>query len=245
LFSPNLHWLERVDLPRIVGELWEVPVCLVQEIRALALGHLTAEPGLEDFLLVDFGQGVGGAIVLDGELYAHRRPIGGELGHTPVPHNSRRCGCGAVGCLETLVSESGLLESLMTASGAPSQRRSGPIQWNSLVQQVAERGIEPWLAEALAATGKVVAGALNVLGLPRAVLTGRLTQLPGCVERLAAEVQAGAVWGRFGEVICEGAPHRRAAGLVAAGIDRLVLPAHGKPGRLGQTTTWSGNATKV
>ena len=34
---------------------------LVQEIRALALGHLTAEPGGEDFLLVDFGEGVGGA----------------------------------------------------------------------------------------------------------------------------------------------------------------------------------------
>lgn len=216
LFSPNLHWLETMNLSGVVGQVWDLPVLLVQEIRALALGHLAAEPGGEDFLLVDFGQGVGGAIVLDGKLFSHPMPLSGEVGHTPVPGNDRCCGCGAVGCLETLVSERGLLESFTAG------RRS--TSWTALVQSINERGLEPWLDKSLSATAKIIAGALNVLGVHRVIVTGLLTELPGAVERLARELKAGAMWGRFGEVICHQAPRRRAAGLVAAGLDRLVLP---------------------
>lgn len=222
LFCPNLHWLEKADLAQIVGEACDLPVVLLQEIRALALGHLTAEPRGEDFFLVDFGQGVGGAIVLEGKLYAQPMALSGEFGHSPVPGNSRVCGCGAVGCLETTISEHGLLQNF---SERPEGTVNGAVSWNDLVQHVKEHGIEPWLGEALGVTGKVIAGALNVLGLHRVMVTGLLTELPGAVECLATEIKSGALWGRFGEVSCEAAPRRRAAGLVAAGLDRLVLPA--------------------
>src|SRR5262249_27033890 len=84
LFSPNLHWLEKINLAELVSEIWRLPALLVQEIRVLALGHLTAVPGCRDFFLVDFGQGVGGAIVSDGKLYIHPMPLSGEFGHSPV-----------------------------------------------------------------------------------------------------------------------------------------------------------------
>jgi len=96
--------------------------------------------------------------------------------------------------------------------------------------RVAEFGLDPWLKETLEATARVIAGALNVLGVRRLVLTGRLTELPACVAHLSAEIKKGAMWGRFGEISCQAAPHRRAAGLVAAGIDRLVLPADDEVG---------------
>ncbi len=66
LFSPNLHWSEGADMPELIRRVWPVPVLLVQEERALALGHHAAAPGHEDFLLVDFGEGVGGAVVVAG-----------------------------------------------------------------------------------------------------------------------------------------------------------------------------------
>jgi predicted NBD/HSP70 family sugar kinase len=227
LFSPNLHWLEQVDLPQLVGRIWRVPVLLLQEIRALAFGHLTTALRGEDFFLVDFGQGVGGAIVLEGKLYTPPMPLSGEVGHTPVPGNKRRCGCGAVGCLETLVSERGLLESWSAAR--PRQRRERSVAtWPGLVADIKARGIEPWLEQALQATAQVIAGALNVLGLHRVVITGLLAELPGCVEFLGRELNRGSMWGRFGKVICQAAPRRRAAGLVGTGLDRLVLPVHGR-----------------
>ena len=229
LFSPNLHWLEQTNLPERLQATFRLPVLLVQEIRALALGHLTAQPGGEDFLLIDFGQGVGGAIVMEGELFSHPVALSGELGHTPVAGNTRRCGCGAVGCLETLVSERGLLESF--AAHAWKRGRTGPqASWASFSEHVKQEGLEPWLQETLDATARVIAGALNVLGVRRFVITGLLTDLPVCTNYLAERVRQSAMWGRFGGILSETAPHRRAAGLVAAGLDRLVLPAYDESG---------------
>ena len=225
LLSPNLHWLEAADLPRTIRRVWELPVVLVQEIRALAMGHLAAAPEVQDFLLVDFGVGVGGAVVQAGKLYSSPLPMNGEVGHTPVQGNQRRCGCGAVGCLETLVSERGLLESFARA-----HRISKPA-WARLARHVNEHGVEPWLAQTLVTAAKVISGTLNVLGLRRVVLTGRLADLPSAaMELVATEVRRATLWARFGEVACESAPHRRAAGLVITGIDRLVLPSNQEQG---------------
>jgi len=168
---------------------------------------------------VDFGEGVGGAIIVEGKPLANPLPICGEIGHTPVPGNIRRCGCGAAGCMETLVSLRGLLESFFAA--APTAERS----WPALADYISNNGIKPWLAQALDAAAAAIAGALNVVGLRRVVITGSLTELPASVlAHLSRAIQNGSMWAKFGEVECAAAPRRRTAGLVAIGIDRMVLP---------------------
>jgi predicted NBD/HSP70 family sugar kinase len=222
LFSPNIHWSEGIDLPVIVRRVWDAPVLLVQEERALALGHHASNPEHEDFLLVDFGDGVGGAIIVGGKPLASPLPISGELGHTPVLGNRRKCGCGATGCVETLVSIRGLVESFSAA--CPRQKKN----WAALKQHLAENGVEPWLAQELNAVAVVIAGSLNVLGLRRVVITGALMELvPAVVEHLSDAIKKGAMWARFGEVECVAAPRRRTAGLVAVGIDRFIAPETG------------------
>lgn len=219
LFSPNLHWTEGANLTETVRSVWHGPVIVMQEERALALGYQAVHPGNDGFLLVDFGEGVGGAIVSGGKLYTNPLPLSGELGHTPVRGNNRPCGCGAVGCLETLVSKRGLLQSL------EENCQGNDKTWAGLARQIAEEGIGPWLADTLEAAGTVIAGALNVLGLRRVIVTGSLVDLPAAViGHLAEAVTRGALWGRFGNVHVEGAPRRRIAGLVSVGIDRLVVP---------------------
>jgi predicted NBD/HSP70 family sugar kinase len=219
LFSPNLHWTEAAELPALIQQVWPAPVELVQEERALALGHQSVDANEEDFLLVDFGEGVGGAAIVSGKLYTSPLPLSGELGHTPVLGNMRKCGCGAVGCIETLVSMRGLLQSHAAA------RRGSRHIWESLKEAIGAKGVPRWLAETLDATGNVIAGALNVTGLRRVIITGTLTELPPVVmDHLSRAIMRGAMWARFGELVIETAPRRRAAGLVAVGIDRLVLP---------------------
>ena len=219
LFSPNLHWTEGADLPDLLQKVWDAPVVLVQEERALALGHQMTEPGSEGFLLADFGEGVGGAILVGGRLQVNPLPIQGELGHTPVFHNERLCGCGAKGCLETLVSTRGLLQSF-----AEHSRMKAPT-WAALVQHVEQHGVPPWLAETLAHTATIIAGALNMLGLQQVVVTGSLLDFPPTVFRYLSEaITSGAMWGRFGHLEVKRAPRRRIAGLLAVGLDRLVLP---------------------
>ncbi|MCX5658518.1 MAG: ROK family transcriptional regulator [Planctomycetota bacterium] len=232
LLSPNLHWTEKADLPKLVRGVWDAPVCLVQEIRALALGQAVAEPEGRDFLLVDFGEGVGGAVVRDGRLHAGALPLSGELGHTPILGNDRACGCGAVGCAETLLSRSGILQTFARA------HPRSPRTWTALARHVEANGIEPWLAETLDAAAVVIAGAINVLGLREVVVTGALTELPpAAMNRLASSLERSAMWARFGLVICRPAPRRRAAGLVAAAIDRVLMPAQGWQQERGRTLT--------
>jgi predicted NBD/HSP70 family sugar kinase len=219
LFSPNIHWTEKSDLAAIARKIWDVPVLLVQEERALAMGHHLLNPGCDDFLLVDFGEGVGGAIIVDGKPLANPLPISGEIGHTPVLGNRRPCGCGAVGCMETLVSLRGLLESFSAAQPGKT------ATWAGLQAYITKNGIPAWLAQSLDAAAVAIAGSLNVLGLRRVVITGSLTELPLSVaSHLSQAVQNGSMWAKFGSVECVAAPRRRTAGLAAIGLDRLVVP---------------------
>src|SRR6266404_3851604 len=130
LFSPNLHWTEGADLIGLIREVWDTKVVLLQEERALALGHQAVTPSSDGFLLVDFGEGVGGTILIGGKLFVHPLPLSGELGHTPVYGNDRPCGCGAVGCMETLLSTRGLLQTF--AENSPSETHS----WPALVKYI-------------------------------------------------------------------------------------------------------------
>jgi len=219
LFSPNLHWTEGADLVGLLQTIWNAPVILLQEERTSALGHQAVHPTNEGFLLVDFGEGVGGTIVIGGKLYTNPLPFSGEVGHTLVRGNQRTCGCGAIGCLETLVSTRGLLRTF--AENSP----GSPNTWPALLEHISERGVVPWLAKTLDAAAIILAGALNVLGLRRLIVTGSLTEMPPSVIRfLGAAISRGAMWCRFGKIEVEGAPRRRMAGLVSVGIDRLVVP---------------------
>jgi len=222
LFSPNLHWTEQADLPALLRQVWDGPVALVQEERALALGHQAASQGARDFLLVDFGEGVGGAIIVAGSLYPSPLPTSGEIGHTPVPGNARRCGCGATGCLETLISRRGLLESFAAQTGQPA------ATWETFAASLAGPPLPPWLVAALDIAAAGIAEALNILGLPRVVVTGSFAELPAPVfNYLAQGIQGGCLWSRYGQLDCELAPRRRTSGLVAAGLNRLILPLAG------------------
>ncbi len=223
LYSPNLHWTEKAAMVSLIQQIWTAPVVLIQEERALALGQYAVEPDEGNFLLADFAEGVGGAIMIGGKLYSHPLPISGELGHTPVVGNDRRCGCGAVGCLETLTSYRGLLKSFAAASP------KSPRTWKAFSESIAAKGISPWLARTLDAAAAVIAGALNVLGVRTVVITGTMAELPPIVfSRLSDAIVKGVLWGRFGDVQVRTAPRRRNIGLVAAGLERLIVPENAK-----------------
>jgi predicted NBD/HSP70 family sugar kinase len=126
--------------------------------------------------------------------------------------------------METLVSTRGLMESFRAGRSGKSN------SWDDLRADIERNGIHPWLAQALDAAAVAIAGALNVLGLRQVVITGIMTELPPAVmQYLSHAIQNGAMWARFGKVECTGAPRQRTAGLVAVGIDRLVVPDNDPP----------------
>ncbi len=221
LYSPNLHWTEGFGLMEVVRAVWDVPVFGIQEIRALALGHLVRGTSGDNYFLVEFGDGVGGAFVTQGRLQTAPLPLKGELGHTQVLGNERVCGCGGVGCLETLASRPGLLQTFAMEHGIARP------SWSDLVQCLnsGDAAIPDWLARTVDAAGIVIAGAINILGANHVVLTGDLPRVhPGVTALLGQCINHSALWGKFGEVHCEPAPRRRLQGLIYMAIDRFFLP---------------------
>jgi N-acetylglucosamine repressor len=219
LLSPNMRWAEGTRLLSDLGRAFDLPVCAVQEVRALALGHQAAGGAPESFLLLEFTDGMGGAIIAQGSLMESPMPISGEIGHTPVHGNTRRCGCGAVGCVETLVNREGLLQSFREAT------RSPRAKWADMEKKLASTPELPgWLGEAIDAAAAVVVGAVNLVGLRHVVVTGHLPQLhPLALPRLAEGVKAHSLLGRIDRVSVEQAPQRRWLGLVAGAADRLLF----------------------
>lgn len=217
LLSPNLHWSEQADLPWMVRQIWSAPVGLVQEVRALALGELGARSDTDDFLLVDIADGVGGALMLGGRLYQGPLPLSGEIGHTRIPGNNRLCGCGGRGCLETLASERGLIQSLGELEGRETTFAD--------VIRAAQTELPAWMRSTLDAVATCVSAGLNICGVRRAVLVGRITELPApATDYLIAAIQHASMWSRFDAVAVTLAPRRRARGLLVAGIHRFVMP---------------------
>lgn len=85
-----------------LAEMSGLPVYGDLDAKALALseGWLGAAKGVDNFCAMTVSTGVGGGIVIDGELLDGTTGNAGHLGHVIVEPGGRRCGCGARGCLE-------------------------------------------------------------------------------------------------------------------------------------------------
>ena len=94
---------DRVELGPLVAEQLSgaVPVKVDNDVRVGVLGEFTRGAGrpYKNFLGVWVGTGVGGGVVIDGELY-EGRGAGGEVGHMVVRPGGLKCSCGRRGCLE-------------------------------------------------------------------------------------------------------------------------------------------------
>lgn len=119
LMAPNLGWTN-VALHKKLQELcggW--PVTVVNDANAACYGEYIAGVGhteqVRHMVLLTLGTGIGGGIVIDGELFVGPHGAGAELGHTIVQVNGRPCPCGQRGCVERYASS--------TAIAAEAQRR--------------------------------------------------------------------------------------------------------------------------
>ena len=104
--SPNLPGWHNIALRDIMQEKYELNTFLVNDASAAALGELRfgAGKGVRNLVLLTLGTGIGGGIIIGGELYTGATGGAGEVGHMTVEANGPRCDCGNIGCLESLAS---------------------------------------------------------------------------------------------------------------------------------------------
>ena len=92
-------------------------VFVLNDANAAALGESVFGAGkrYRDSILVTLGTGIGGGIVLNGEIFEGYKSAGAEIGHTVIRYGGRRCSCGRRGCFETYASTRALLREMKVA----------------------------------------------------------------------------------------------------------------------------------
>lgn len=184
LFAPNLAW-RNVDLKAELEPRVNLPVIVENDANAAAWGEFTYGAGsdVDDLLLVTVGTGVGGGLVLDGELYRGAFGVGAEIGHLRVVPGGRLCGCGNYGCFEQYASGTALVRNardaaregsllartLLDLTGGDIERIDGPIITDAAregdpfaLEQLAEIG--RWLGEGIATLAAVLDPAVVAIG---------------------------------------------------------------------------------
>jgi glucokinase len=108
--AANLRWKGSLPLASELNKLLNVPVKLTNDANAAAMGEMQFgdAKGMQNFVVITLGTGLGSGIVVDGKLVLGATGFAGEFGHSSVKPWGRQCGCGKQGCLETYVSAPGL-----------------------------------------------------------------------------------------------------------------------------------------
>lgn len=105
----NFSW-GKVELVNLMTEYYHLPVAVTNDANAAALGEMSygQAKGMQNFIVVTLGTGLGSGIVVNGNLVYGHNGMAGELGHTTIELGGRQCACGRHGCLETYVSSPGI-----------------------------------------------------------------------------------------------------------------------------------------
>ncbi len=103
--SPNLS-LKEIPLSRIIQERFSMKVFVDHDANAAALGekYFGIAKGIDDFICLTLGTGIGGGIVARGKIYRGSQGYAGEVGHMVLDINGPPCFCGNRGCFEVLAS---------------------------------------------------------------------------------------------------------------------------------------------
>ena len=109
VFTPNLP-IGGVNIAAPMREKFGCEIHLDNDANCAALGEVVAggAKGARDVVFITLGTGVGGGILIGGNLYSGINGAAGELGHMVIIAGGRDCGCGRKGCWERYASASGL-----------------------------------------------------------------------------------------------------------------------------------------
>ena len=111
LFSANMDVVNYPLAARLHDRL-KAPVVLRNDVRAgcYAEWKLGAGQGMDNLIGAFVGTGLGGCVILNGQVIEGKNGNAGEIGHIKAKPNGRQCGCGLYGCLELYASKSGLMK---------------------------------------------------------------------------------------------------------------------------------------
>ncbi len=186
VYSNNIHW-EDVRLAEMLEPYLPIPIQVANDADCTALGETVAGAGkgYQNVVMLTLGTGVGGGVIVAGEIVG-----GSEPGHMAIVEDGEPCTCGRRGCLEAYVSTPALVRAAKCATGnalCPEEIFAAAEQGDWELQKVVETYLR-----------RLGTGVVNLVNLfrPQLVLFGGTTPVQN--ERLLPFVQEMVKQGCFG-----------------------------------------------
>jgi predicted NBD/HSP70 family sugar kinase len=210
ILAPNLKWGD-YDIKRAIEQKMELQVELANAANACLLSELWSGrlDGVRDAVLITVSEGVGAAILSNGQIITSRSGLAGEFGHSPVDPTGPTCGCGQRGCWEVFASSTAALRYYAEMS---SHQR--PVTIHDLLR-MAEEGD----ATAIAAISKQAFHLGRGLRLVTATLSPEVILITGDITTS---------WARFGPII----QHEVKSTMLAGAAPTLDITKDGELSRL-------------
>ena len=110
ILAPNLKWSD-YDIKGAVEARMQLQVELANAANACLLAELWSGrlDGIRNAVLITVSEGIGGAILANGQIITSRSGLAGEFGHSPIDPTGPICGCGQRGCWEVFASSTAAL----------------------------------------------------------------------------------------------------------------------------------------
>jgi len=181
LLGLQLTGISNVPVVSLLSERLGLPVFIDDVARCLALLELRQGLGrrCRSFVLVYLGLGMGAGIVIDRKLYLGHHGLAGEIGHIEHPDNAYRCSCNAVGCLETMVSATGIQrvfkDRLAEGVSSSLQREPGELNLEAILEaaRAGDRFTRTTLLEIGGFLGHSCAMLIKMFNPQRLIISGR------------------------------------------------------------------------
>lgn len=174
-----IHGWQNLPLRDMLQKLVGVPVYVDNDVNTLTLTEkwFGAGQGVDNFLIVTVGRGVGLGMVLNGQFYRGAGGGAGEFGHTVMEPEGPACECGKRGCLEAYAGDRGLVRmAVESAARGRIGRAPGNIEELLEMARSGEAGAQAVFARAGEYLGIGIANLINLLNPEKIIISGEGTR---------------------------------------------------------------------
>ncbi|MCR4407252.1 MAG: ROK family transcriptional regulator [Anaerolineae bacterium] len=176
-YSPFFGWRD-VEVARPIADHFGLPVYLENDVNTLTIAEqwFGYGNGVDHFVVVTVGRGIGAGIVVNGQFYRGALGGAGEFGHITLQENGPPCDCGKRGCLEALASDPAVVRQARAAIALGERTTLAEAEPLTLEAIVAAAEAEDKLARRLLADsgrwlGMGIATLVNILN-PQLIIVG-------------------------------------------------------------------------
>ncbi len=179
--SPNISGGTNFPILKVLKRHLSTQVVIENDANCIALGEFWkgSGNGCDSMIMIAIGTGLGGGIILDGELWQGENCTAGEIGHMIIDTKGPKCSCGSSGCLESFVSAEAVRRVVSNSNGLTKKTRETdkddiPRKIMELAENKDEESINLW-KQFGSYLGIGITNLINILNVENIVIGGGLS----------------------------------------------------------------------